>query len=251
MKVTSIAVLFGCSALGVCQSGFPITTDRPSFSDGTLIMPKGRWQIETGYTFADVDGARFETFGEVLLRFPFSDSVELRVSNLSFGRASGTATRVDGLLDPILGMKYKFQNGVTGKSPDLALVVQTTVPAGDKAFRVDRYQPTAKLAWYLQTDALTGVGSNILVSDIGLDSARFSQWAASFYIARTLNPKTAAFAEVYRVMPLSDGGRDGTFVDSGVTYLVNQSTQIDFRLGTGFDRKRDGWFAGAGIAWRF
>lgn len=247
MKTISIALIATMAGAAFAQDGFPISTDRPSFSDGTLIVPKGRWQIEAGYTFNDVNGTRFETFGELLLRFHLSDRAEFRLSNVTFGRSSD----IDGLLDPILGVKIKLQNGTTGKSPDLAFILQSTVPAGDRAFRIDRAQPTAKLAFYQQTDATTGFGGNLIASDLGIDSGRFTQYAASLYLAKALNSKKSAFAEIYRLMPLSDGGPDANFADAGVTYLLNPRTQVDFRLGTGFDQKRDGWFFGFGLSYRF
>lgn len=231
----------------LAQDGLPITTDRPSFSDGTLIVPKGRWQIEAGYTFNDVNGSRFETYGELLFRFHLSDRAEFRLSNVSLGRSSDA----DGILDPILGVKLKLQNGVTGQSPDLVLILQSTAPAGDRAFRVDRAQPTVKLAFFQQADATTGIGGNLIASDLGIDSGQFTQYAVSVYLAKTLNAKTSAFLEVYRLMPLSDGGPDANFADAGVAYLVNPRTQVDFRLGTGFDQERGGWFFGLGVAYRF
>lgn len=251
MKTLLPVLLGGAAGIALGQNGLPITTDRPSFSDGTLIVPKGRWQIEAGYTFNDGDDARFEAFGELLFRYPLSNMAEFRLSNVSLGRTSGSIPSNDGLLDPILGVKLKLRNGVTGKSPDLAVVLQLTIPAGDRFFRVDRAQPTAKLAFYQQTDATTGFGGNLVVADLGIDAGRFTQYAASLYLAKTLNAKTSAFVEVYRLMPIADGGPDANFADAGVTYLLNPRTQVDFRIGSGFDQKRDGWFLGFGIAYRF
>lgn len=247
MKTTSTIILASVAGACVAQDGFPITTDRPSFSDGTLIVPKGRWQIEAGYTQTNTDGSRFEAIGEALLRWHLSERVEFRLSNFGWGRASET----DGLLDPSLGIKLKLHPGVTAKTPDLALILQSTVPAGDRAFRVDRPQPTAKLAFYQATDSTTGFGGNLVVSDLGEDAGRFTQYAASLYLSKTLNPKTSAFVELYRLMPLSDGGPDANFADTGLTYLLNPRTQVDFRVGTGFESKRDGWFFGFGLGYRF
>lgn len=251
MKTLISVLIAGLSGAALTQDGFPITTDRPSFSDGTLIVPKGRWQIEAGYTINDLDGARFETIGELLFRYPLSNVAEFRLSNVSLGWTSGSVPRNDGLLDPVLGVKLKLQNGVTGKSPDLAVVLQSTIPAGDRIFRVDRAQPTAKLAFYQQTDATTGVGGNVIVADLGIDSGRFTQYAASLYVSKTLNAQASAFLEVYRLMPISDDGPDANFADAGMAYLLNPRTQVDFRVGTGFDQKRDGWFLGFGVAYRF
>ena len=46
MKSIAIVLFTGAVAAAFAREGFPITTDSPSFSDGTLIIPKGRWQID-------------------------------------------------------------------------------------------------------------------------------------------------------------------------------------------------------------
>lgn len=233
------------------QDGFPISTDRPSFSDGTGIVPKGRWQIETGCTFTKAGSAEFRSIGELLLRLPLHERVELRFGNLGFGRANAAAGGGQGLLDPWIGVKYRFQTGTTGKSPDLALVVQSTVPLGNNDFRIHRSQPSIRLAAYQQISATDGVGGEVGYSNLGPSGATFDQWAFSGYWSRTFNARTVGFAEIYHITPLSPGGPSGTFADAGVAYLLDKATQIDFRLGSGFNQKRDGWFIGAGIAFRF
>ena len=249
----SEAVRFAAGA--ICRAALPfilvaaattsqaqtISTDRPSFSDGTLIVPKGHWQLESGATWNRVSGANSSTIGEFLLRFPTSDRFELRLLNLSL------ATPANQWLDPLLGFKLKLVNG----QPDLALVVQSTVPTGGTAFRADRWQPTVKLAWYRQSDPKTGFGGNFIASDLGPNGARFTQWAASLYVSRTLDDLTGCFAEVYGLAPLSSGGPNAGFFDLGLTRLLNPSTQVDLRFGSGFNVSRDGWFVGAGVGVRF
>jgi len=236
-------------AHGQDSSGFPISTDRPSFSDGTAIVPKGRWQLEVGYTNTKFDGSQLETFGETLFRFPVSDRFEIRLLNLTYGRITGGG-EAEGWQDGALGFKYKLVNGGP-KRPEWTLVGLTTVPSGARVFRQDKYQPTLKLAGYLQLDPTTGVGWNLVASSLAAGDDRFSQYAVSGYVAKTLNAKAAVFAELYRVMPTAKDGPDADFADAGVTYLLNKATQIDFRVGTGFNSGRDGSWFGFGIAYRF
>ena len=243
--------VFGLTASAVAQDGFPISTDRPSFSDGTGIIPKGRWQLETGFTFNKVGEAELQTIGEVLLRFPLQERLELRFSNFGLGHTNGVGGGGEGFLDPVAGVKYRLQTGVSGKTPDLAFVAQATIPAGSPDFRVRRSQPTLKLAGYHQLDAANGAGWNVVWSNLGPRGATFDQWAISGYWACTLDAKTASFVELYHLMPASKGGPNSTFVDAGVTYLLDKATQIDLRIGSGLDQRRDGWFIGAGVAFRF
>lgn len=247
-----LCLAFAIPALrAFAQDGFPISTDRPSYSDGTGIIPKGRWQLETGYTFTKVDRAEFQSIGELLLRFPLHERVELRLINIGFGRSNAAGGGAQGLLDPSIGVKYRFQTGVAGKLPDLALVAQTSLPMGSDDFRVRRNQPSVRISGYQQLNSVNGVGAEVGYSHLGSSSSSFHQWTFSGYWTRTFNGKTAGFAEVYHVTPTSAGGPHATFVDAGVTYLLDKATQIDFRVGSGLSQRRDGWFVGAGIAFRF
>ena len=230
-------LLFG--AMAHAQSEFPITTDRPSFSDGPLIVPLGRINLEMGYTYFEAAGTRTHTLPEVIFRLPLNPRFELRLVNLTYGSTGD----LQGLFDPQIGFKYKLADG-------LALVATTTVPMGSDDFRVDDTQPTVKLAWYTQATEADGFGGNLNVSFLGPERG-FTQYAASLYWSRTLNAKMGTFLEFYRLMPAADGGPDANFVDAGVTYLLNPATQLDFRIGTGFDRGRDGAFVGVGVSYRF
>jgi hypothetical protein len=245
-----LLIVGNASAQSDVRPGFPITTDRPSFSDGPLIVPKGRGNLETGYTSFEAAGVRTQTLPEIILRLPLADRLELRLVNLTYGAVSGQGNDLSGLLDPQIGFKLKLRDGVAGRRPDLALIAVTTLPVGSDDFRVGDSQPTVKLAWYYQATGVDGFGGNLNAGFLGPDRG-FTQYAASLYWSRTLNAKTGTFLEVYRLMPVADGGPDADFVDAGVTYLLNSATQLDFRIGTGFDRRRDGAFVGAGISYRF
>ena len=250
-RIATMLGLVGVAPICFAQTGFPVSSDRPSFTDGTGIIPIGRWQIETGTTFSKVDRAEFQSIGEVLVRLPLEARLELRIGNVGFGKANMAGGGGQGLLDPWLGFKYRFQTGVPGKTPDLALVAQSTVPAGSHDFRIRRSQPSLRLAAFQQLNASDGIGGEVGFSNLGPSGASFNQWAISGYLSRTFNAKSAGFAEIYHLSPISANGPSATFLDAGVTYLLDKATQIDFRIGSGLNEKRDGWFIGAGIAFRF
>lgn len=246
--------LLAVAVLGVAiqaQDGYPISTDRPSFSDTPNIIPMGRWQLESGFTFNKVGSSELTTYGEVLLRFPLSPNLEMRLSNLTYGRANAAGSGGSGWLDPVVGMKYKFHSGTAGKSPDLAVVAQSTLPWGARDFRTDASQPTLKLAGYYQADSDDGLGWNVVWSHLGAGATDFDQWALGAYWSTTVNSKTGFFVEFYHLMPVSNGGPHATFFDTGVAILLDKATQIDFRVGSGLNQSRDGWTLGAGISFRF
>lgn len=235
------------------SSAFPISTDRPSFSDASSLVPVGHPQLETGFTYTFFKGSHVLTIGEGLFRYAVADRFELRLSNGTFQSVTQGGT-VSGFVDPSIGFKYRFVDGVyTGRNrrPELTLVAQTTLPGGATVFRVNRSQPTGIVAWSYAVDSATTFGGNLVASDLGPTGGRFTQYAASLYAARTLNPTTSVFWEVYGLAPEVAAGPNAGFTDAGVEYLLNQRTQLDFRVGTGFNSGRDGTWFGAGISYRF
>jgi hypothetical protein len=235
------------SAAGAAQEGFPITTDRgTTFSSSSSTIPVGRWQIEAGYTRTRAAGATTETFGEFALRYPLNPKLEARFGGLSWIRVPGS----DGFVDPTVGFKYRFLDAAPGQ-PEASVIVQSSLPLGDRGFRVDRWQPTVQLPWFLMLDDQTGVGGMLSASDLGASGSRFTQFGGGAYVSRILNPQTTAYFEVYGITPLSPSGPSGGFANVCVTYLTDKATQLDFRIGSGFDQDRDGWHIGAGISVRF
>ena len=235
------------------SSGFPIATDRPSFSDASSLVPVGHPQLEIGLTYTSLSGSHVLTVGEGLFRYAVADRFELRLSNGTYQSVTQGGT-VSGLVDPSIGFKYRFVDGVyTGRNrrPEVTLVAQTTLPGGATVFRVNRSQPTGILAWSYALDSATTVGGNLVASDLGPTGARFTQYAASLYASRTLTSTTSVFWEVYGLAPEVAAGPNAGFTDAGVEYLLNQRTQLDFRIGTGFNSSRDGVWIGAGISYRF
>ena len=241
----------GPSSQTPVPDGFPIATDRPSFSDNSSLVPMGRYQIETGGTYFRVGRSDFGQGPEFLLRVPLTDRFEIRLVNVNytvFEGGHGSAFQ-----DPGVGFKYRLSRAdrrPTGE-PEVTFVGLLQVPVGGGSLRADTVQPTAKIAAYLPLTATDGIGGNVLVSFYAPNDARFTQYAASLYEAHTFSSRLASFVEVYGLTPLGPNGGKGAFADAGFTYLLNKRTQIDIRYGSGLNQGRDGQFAGAGIAYRF
>lgn len=228
------------------KSAFPISTDRPSFSDGPVIVPVGHFQIESGYTFNRAGGTTLQTIPELMARMALSDRFEVRLLNVTYATL-GDQARGDGLEDPAIGFKYQVLSGRN----TVALVGLSTMPAGAAVFRVNRSQPTAKVAWEYSATTATTLGANLAVSDLGPSEARFTQYTATAYVNEAFTDRTGGFVEWYDLAPTQYAGSNGSFGDVGVTYLLDKATQIDFRVGSGFNQRRDGWYVGAGFSYRF
>lgn len=243
--------LLGFVVLASCcfaQDDFSSSVDRPSFSDGPYIVPKGHWQVEGGWTATKPKGSRSETWGEMEIRFNVNPRTEFRVLNVTYETGPFGAK---GLQDPAIGIKCQTQKAVQGKKPTLTAIFTTTVPAGGRDFRTDRWQPTAKLATDFPVNDNLSIGGNLLVSDLGPSNARFTQYGWSAYGSVGIGPTSGWFVEGFGLLPEASHGPDALFIQTGLTHLLNKVTQADIRIGEGLNRDRDGWWIGAGIAHRF
>ena len=229
------------------QSIAPISTDRPTFSDGVSLVPVNYWQFEAGSTANRTNGATTWTYGELLSRYGLSNRLELRLVNVTWTHEAGQTRSFQ---DPSVGFKYLLQVG-SAKRPDLSAELSTTIPAGGSPFTVNREQITAKLIWNQQIDQSTTISGNFNISDLGPSGSHFTQWAQSAFLTRTINPKISFFGEAFWIEPTSYASTTGTFYDLGVEYLLNNNLQLDARFGAGFDPQTNGRSVGLGISYRY
>ncbi len=247
--VLSAALVCLASGLQAQEKDEPISPDRPDFTQGTQIVEKGRFQVESGVTFERHGDARQTTLGEVLLRLPLAQRAEIRFGVPSYlvVRENG---RFAGLDDALLSAKFRL-TGPQAKTA-LAILAETTLPTGSRRVAERRYQPDLILA------AEKEAGKMSLAANLGLarpvsDGQRFSQVFAGLSAGFDFSKRLDSFLEVYALNREEPGGPSQKFADAGLGYLLNNDTQIDARVGFGINNHSNGpdYFYGAGISRRF
>jgi hypothetical protein len=242
----------------------PIVTDRPDFTEASSTVGRGRVQLEAGYTYyRDHSGATrtiTRTFPEALLRIGmFADWFELRFGETyvhspttEFGLRTDHAI---GWSDLYVGAKF----GLTEQNahlPEMALVIQATLPTGAQSVKSDRILPGMNLlyGWDIVPDCLSAGGSlqgNLAIDD---EDHPYVLMAKSFTIGYTLTEKLGAYTEWFAFFPTSAVAPEVTaqhYVDGGFTYKVTKDFQLDIRVGKGISSRAQDFFAGAGFAVRY
>jgi hypothetical protein len=127
----------------------PLVTDRPDFTEASSTGGMGVVQLESGYTYTydndAVGSSKQHSFPEALLRVGvLADWLELRfdwnygeVTTTQFGVSRDVAT---GAEDLGLGVKLGL-TGQEGILPEMALIVQSSVPTGSREFTADEMLP--------------------------------------------------------------------------------------------------------------
>ncbi len=242
----------------------PIITDRPDFTESPQTVPRRfKAQIESGFTFARVGEVKESSLGEVLVRVPVAERVELRfgVPNYVFVRAASggnSDVRATGFDDAFFGAKIALLEGAgeTGlfKKPAAALLVGTSLPTGARAFREDNLQPEAVLALSVDLTKRFALSTNfgyVRASDGG---ERFNQGFGTLSLGAGLSKRVGAYFEVYGFTRVEAATRQrARFANGGVTYLINKNFQLDARVGAGLGNHIAGpdYFFGFGFARRF
>lgn len=117
------------------QEDVSFTADRPGATTGTDVMPKGRFQWETGFGYekSTVSNIRIEnwTINNSLFRYGVTDYAELRfqidemcthTNDDSFG----------GIANLMIGTKISFCDGV-GILPSISLMANLYIPGGKES----------------------------------------------------------------------------------------------------------------------
>ncbi len=238
----------------------PISTDRPSFSAGPQIVSTAfKAQIESGYTYTRSGGDKNHALGEILVRVPVAESVELRFGVPSYQFQRGGGGKASGFGDASVGAKIKFTDAAEKpglfKKPATAVVVSTTLPTGSEAFGSDDLQPQAVFALSTLLVEKIGITSNIgyLRASDGIGN-NFNQGFASLLLSRGLTKRLGGYFEVYGQSRVSAASSDGAkYANAGLTYLLNNNSQLDARFGSGLGNHAAGpdYFFGFGYSQRF
>jgi len=235
----------------------PLVTDRPDFTESTLAVPLGRVQIEAGLTFTR-DGAgggeHAESFeaSEVLLRVGLVRGFELRIGAPNYAWEDDGSAELDGLTD--MGIGFKLELGEqSGVRPSLAVLGELSIPTGDLEFTSDEVDPTVLLAWaYDIGESGWSVAGNVGASSVSDGSGdRFEEFSSSLAMGIPLTGSLGAYAEYYGFYRHDAGAGPEHYFNAGLTHLINNNTQLDFRAGLGLNGTADDFFTGAGVSFRF
>jgi len=250
----------------------PISTDRPTFTPANTVVPRGRLQFESGFTFNNEPTSATRTtlydLPELAMRIGLFNRVELRTfwlgqtwTQTQF-RPGGPWRLGGGLSDMEVGFKWQLLTNDKERKwiPTTALITSIYAPTGGTSVLGSHtVQPYVNLiyGWSL-TDKLTLAGSTgyleMRVTDLGrgrpADSfQRYHQSLVAFF---AVNKRTTLFYEWYVWMFTNAAdNRPVHYMDGGILYLLTPNMQLDLRAGFGLSDRPDDFFTGVGYSVRF
>jgi hypothetical protein len=256
-KSTLLILLFFISLIGLSQNdSIPdLVTDRPDATESSSTLPPGSFQIETGFSFFNIDNEEFETqdfgLGNTLFRYGLFDNFELRLSSfygntkVHFKELNSDSTYA-GLGALTAGFKV-FIHEEEGWIPEFSIIADITLRhIGSEDFRPTYSFPTARLA-----------ASHTLTKNLSLGYnfgfAYDGEIADGFFVFSTalgyrITPGIGAFIEIFG--DFDHANLPHNMLDGGFTFLVRHNLQLDASAGIALAAESDIYFVSAGLSWR-
>jgi hypothetical protein len=251
----------------------PINTDRPTFTPANTVVPRGRLQFESGFTFNSQQTPQTRSsvydFPELAMRYGLTKRLEFRTfwlgstSIQTQSRAGGPWSHNGGYSDMEVGFKWQLLEEDKERKwiPTTALITSVMAPTGGASILSSQeVNPYINLiyGWNL-TDKLTLAGSTGYLgmrqqptpgSGRAADSfERYHQSLVAFFSA---TERTTLFYEWYVFMYTNAAdNRPAHFMDGGLLHRLTPNIQLDLRAGLGLSGHPDDFFTGAGFSVRF
>ena len=245
-----------------------LVTDRPTFTQASSTVGQGVAQLEFGYTYTYSEDndvrVSHESVGEPLLRYGIlADWMELRLGafpTVQETRDPSPGNTISGIQDLYIGVKWAL-TPQEGCLPEMAAVTEATIPIGDgevingdDPFSNDEFLPGCNFlySWDL-TDLISLAGSTAMRR--GKDDVThqtFTELSQSALIRLSFTEKFGAFNEFFATFPSgADTELPKYFYNGGLTLLLTNDVQWDFRAGAGLNRNAEDYFVGTGLSIRF
>jgi hypothetical protein len=233
-----------------------IAPDRPGLGDGSAIVGRGVWQIETGWSFESErqDGAVQHELALplALFRIGVTDRFELRVGAdglLSDTSSSPGSRRLSGRSDVEIGAKVKVVD-VARAGFELSVLPILSLPIGSSAFSSGGYDPAVEIAWTQSLPRDFNLSGNVTAASISEARRRFTQHILTVSVDRDMAAGWNCFAEAFRASSFERVGTPVWIVDAGATHRIGRQVQFDVSAGRGVTAVAPDWFVSAGISLR-
>lgn len=235
---------------------FHFASTRPSFSEGILLVPSGKAQVELGAAYSYFDGNAHEIqHPNFNLKYGISKYFELRINGDATTYKSGDS-RQTGLHPVYIGVKLKMIDAKRYAPGSSFIGGLSTSFISTKNFRTKYVAPFFKITMEQFLPKNVGLVYNYGLVWNGEDAKPTYNFAIATSYTKLLKCTTAEkqhqlkyFFEIYGIYP--HGAKVDVRLNTGLSYLLNRFIQFDISVGAGLLKNSPRVITSAGLVVRF
>jgi len=224
------------------EAELTITTDRPSVTNSSVVVPQGVFQMENGMLASDLGHDAILDLPESNLRYGLLPRTELRLMLPDYFYSLTSATP-SGFGDSSVGVKQQL--GPTPGNFNLSAIVFVSFPTGARNISSGGYDPGLQLPWSRQLSANWTAGGQVAFYWPTERTHDFTG-ETTFFLDRQLTKPWDAFLEYAGDFPHRGGSRQ--ILHLGSSYKLTPRQQIDFQIAAGLSPAVPHMFVGVGYS---
>lgn len=226
-----------------------LVSDRPDQTESSTVVPKGTWQLETGYYFQKATDAgrsiKTHAYPTALLRIGMLDWLELRVQSAYRDSVveNGISRKADGLAPLNVGLKFRLWQG-NGWKPEAAFIARVALPTGSRLYRPDNPEPELRLTLSNEITPKFSIAYNLTYGWSGGDPTK----GYTLSLSREVQDKFTVYAEVFGNKAIGEKAEHQA--DAGILFLLLHNLQLDVAAGVGLSKVAPDYFVTTGLSIR-
>ncbi len=247
MKKLLFLFLIVTSPIIVAQTSEPIQADRPDQTETPSIVPKGMFQVETGFTFQKNDAfSKSVSLPPTLWKYGVNENFELRLIT-EFVTKKNDDENTNGLLPIYVGFKVKLSEE-KGIIPKTSFIAHISLPnAASTRNKTDYFAPEFRFVMQHTIFEKFSLSYNL-----GAEWDGFSAEPIFIYTLTTgysITKKIGSYIELFGFAPQND--KTNHNLDGGITYLINNNFMVDLSGSYGITSNAPKHYVAFGFSFRF
>jgi hypothetical protein len=221
-----------------------ISTDRPSVTDSSVVVPDGGFQMENGLLASNLGNGAVVDLPESLIRYGLLPYTELRLTLPDYyDSLTSAGSAASGFGDTAIGVKQQL--GPRGGF-DLSIVGFLSFPTGAKQISSHGYDPGLQIPWSRSLSGNWTLAGQVAAYWPTVAGRHDYTAEATVLLDRQLSPRCDVFTELAVDDPQRGGSRQQ--LHAGTTYRVTPNQQIDFHVAAGLSRAAPRNYVGVGYS---
>lgn len=226
----------------------PIVTDRPAFTNSSVVVPMGSLQVENGFLETSNDGQSTADGPETLVRLGIAKRTELRFTVPDYYQNLNTVGCCSsGFGDAAAGVQAQL--GPTPGGFDVSVILFLSFPTGADGVSSGGYDPGLQVPWSRTLSTNWTAAGMFSVYWPTQDRMRNVTGQPTIMLDRQLTRPWDAFVEYAGNFPERGGPQH--YMHFGTALKLAKRHQLDVHFGVGVSSAAADHFIGFGYSFRF